>query len=414
MEYIFQKKQFVRDFISGLGKKWVIYPAAFFTAGSMGLLALGMVFYLREIFHASRTEIGLFASLWSLTYTIGCLSLGKLYMKISPRYLILAATFLATVFSLMMLTAPSIIYIFLFQGILGFSISLFWPPLTGWLTAGVEGVQLGKIMSGYNISWSLGTILSPFLAGFLSEINTVLPIYMSGFMMLINFFMVLAAVSLAPPVSKEKDKPVLSETSLETKLKVHREDETLLRYPAWTGVITCFIAAAVIFNIFPLYAKEALGFSKSSVGILLLIRALITTLAFIMLGKSSFWHFKAWQMIAGQALLLVCMGIMIYLSSFWLLAMDLSLIGVCIALGYFNSQFHGVAGSRDRSKRAAVHEALLSVGIVSGAVIGGMIYDFISMTAVYIFCVLCLLAGTLVQLILCAWVKRKERSALPL
>lgn len=408
MEYIFQKKQFVRNFISGMGKRWVIYPAAFLTACGMGLLALGMLFYLREIFHASRTEIGLFASLWSLSYTIGCLSLGRLYMRIKPRYMVITATFFMALFSLLMPLPSSILYIFLLQGLVGFSASLFWPPLTGWLSTGIEGVLLGKAMSGYNISWSLGAILSPFLAGLLSEINTVLPVYTSGFIMLMNFFILLCAIALAPAPKKKNETQAVTKTSQSIKVRPHREEETLLRYPAWVGVVTCFIAAAIIYNIFPLYAKEGLGFSKSSVGILLLIRAFITTLAFIMLGKSSFWHFKAWQMIAGQILLLACMGIMIYVSSFLLLAIDLSFIGICIALGYFNSQFHAVAGSRERSKRAAVHEALLSVGVVSGATVGGIIYDLASIKAVYLFCVICLLAGTFVQLFLCLWIKRKS------
>jgi len=47
----------------------------------------------------------------------------------------------------------------------------------GWLSHGIEGVKLGKVLSNYNFSWSIGTIISPFLTGLLSTISSSLPLF---------------------------------------------------------------------------------------------------------------------------------------------------------------------------------------------------------------------------------------------
>jgi predicted MFS family arabinose efflux permease len=86
--------------------------------------------------------------------------------------------------------------------------------------------------------------------------------------------------------------------------------------------------------------------------------------------------------------------------------MILSLIGLFFGAAYFNSQFHGVAGSVNRSARAGTHEVLLSLGIAIGSIGGGLIYQKFSMAAVYYICIGVLLAGLLTQNILCGRFKK--------
>ncbi|NQT12759.1 MAG: hypothetical protein HQ582_08420 [Planctomycetes bacterium] len=73
----------------------MIFPAAFLGSVAWGTLALGLVFYLREIYEATGSQIGAFVGLWYFCYILGCLLVRPLTDRIRPRYLLPAASFAA-------------------------------------------------------------------------------------------------------------------------------------------------------------------------------------------------------------------------------------------------------------------------------------------------------------------------------
>ena len=93
LQYISQRRQLIKSYYTGIGKTAVIFPSAFLVAVGAGLITLGIVFYLRDVFRASPSEIGLIAALWSLSYICGCLFIRPLFDRILPRHTIMIATF---------------------------------------------------------------------------------------------------------------------------------------------------------------------------------------------------------------------------------------------------------------------------------------------------------------------------------
>ena len=75
------------------------------------------------------------------------------------------------------------------------------------------------------------------------------------------------------------------------------------------------------------------------------------------------------------------------------------------------SVFHGVAGSVQRARRMAVHEALLNSGALVGAVGGGFFYERNGMPAVFIGFAVMLLATAAVQAALLAPLRRARLTA---
>lgn len=400
MNFIYLDIKPFADFINKSGKILLIYSLGFFGAAAGGLLALGMIFYLREFFGATQTEIGFFASLWSISYIVGCLSLKKVHGRYFPKNILLAvaASFLLIALSIALI--KSFILVFVLYAFLGLSTSLYWPVMTGWLSAGYEGTRLGKIMSGYNFSWSTGTIISPFLAGSLSEINTIYPIYAVCLIYAFNALLLLCSIFLVPAIMNDKSYLKVQGGKTESR-KGAKDESSPLRFVAWTGIIFAFISFAVIMNIFPIYGKEVLGIPKSTIGLLLLVRAFFTTLAFLIMGTTSFWQFNSLQMKCVTIGLALCMLCMNFFYTTIPILITLSLIGLCFGAAYFNSQFHGVAGSTNRSARAGTHEVLLSVGAIIGSIGGGLVYQKFSMHMVYYISIGTLLAGLLIQHILC-------------
>ena len=390
--YISQRRQLVRSFYTGIGKTAVIFPSAFLAAAGAGLVSLGIVFYMRDIFNASGSQIGFLVALWSLCYIAGCMFIRPLFSHILPRYTIVIATSCMCVFTLAICYLDSLIWVYIFYGLYGFATSLFWPLLMGWLSQKVEGIELSKTISKFNFSWSAGIIIGPFLAGYLSERGTELPIYYGSAIFLFTSFMIIGAILSLPRIREDIDtEPSPGSQSPE------KGRDTFIRYPAWVGLYTTYVIMGVILNIFPVSARADLFMRKSAIGLLLLSRALFATSGFIILGRTTFWHFKSLPMLLGQISLAILLILMVYTHSPLLLCLILGGIGLLLALSYTYSLFHGASGSTDRPKRMAIHESLLSAGLICGSAIGGVIYQRYSMDAVYWFCSAVVLTGVLIQ-----------------
>ena len=407
-KYIDRKFQIIKSFYTGIGKSSVLFPTSFLVALGHGIVTLGVIFYIREVFSATPSQVGYFTALWSLCYVAGCLFLRPLTNLVLPRYALMCATFLKSIFIVMIVLAKDITYAYIFYGFFGLSIVFFWPPLMGWLSHGVEGAQLGKLISKFNFSWSIGSIISPLLAGFLSQKNPVFPLY-AGVALFLSAGLLLAGASLTlPKIRLDKVVNLKKESSISGK-----DNSTPMRFPAWFGIFTTYTVIGIIVNIFPLFALDQIHMDKSTIGFLLQGRALFATFGFIVMGRTTFWHFRPAPMLLSQCALAVCVFLLRFISSVPSLGVVLGFMGLFMAFNYFNSLFHGVSGSINRSGRMAVHESLISSGLIVGSAVGGVLYQKFSMPLVYSFCTGFLLFGLLVQGFLSWWFMRKKIEKQP-
>ena len=393
--YISHRLQLIKSFYSGIGKSAVIYPSAFLVATGIGIVALGIIFYLKYVFGVEPSEIGILSALWSAFYVAGCLFVRPIFNKIVPRYLLIASTLIMGITVLTILPLKKIILIYYIYSFWGLTISLFWPSLNGWLSQGYEGQKLSKIMSGYNFSWSMGTIISPFLAGFLSSLNKSLPIIVGSILFFSTALILTGASFSLPKIKNDRWIEVISRSEAK-----RIDKSTPLRYPAWIGVFSTYVIIGIILNVFPMYAIQTLKLDEKSIGLILQQRAIFATIGFIILGKTTFWHFNWVQMIISQ----IFLGVVIYLLSFTTSNITISilfaLIGFITSLSYFNGVFHGVSGSPRRSTRMAINESLISTGQIVGSLSGSIIYESISMHIVYLFSSILVFSLTLAQLML--------------
>ncbi len=353
----------------------VLLPASFAANTGIGILNFSLVFYMRDQFSSSAAEIGWFSSVWAFSYFIGCIVLHRFSRRIGPRWSMTLAASGMVIFVLVMLNSGSSVLMFILYGLFGFITALFWPPLMGWLSEGFEGKDLNRIIGYFNLSWSMGLVVSPYLGGILLELRIGLPLVLAavlyGVLSVALFMIPLFFPSiLIHNRSKEKNLTVADKS-------------TPLRFTAWLGNFTAYVVFGVLLFVFPLYARELLGFSESSIGLLLLFRALFSTLVFIFAGKMSWWHFNKIFMVITQLMIILFSMFFTFSQSWIFFAVSLSLFGILFAVQYSSSIFHGVSGSVHREKRMAVHEAVLTVGVITGSIGGGEIYQRWGMAAVF-------------------------------
>ena len=389
----------------GIGKSALILPISLLFSIALGMTSFSMIFYARDVFQASAALIGWLAALPHLCYFAGCFLLQPLLRLLLPRHSLIGASASSTVLLVGILLSPSLVLVFVLYGLFGLSLSLFWPPLMGWLSFGKEDRTLNTALGRFNLSWSGGNIIAPFWAGYLLQRSIALPFQTAVLIMTVICLSVLIASLFVPGIRQDRQREVIRK-----KLTSATDQSTPLRFQAWIGLFASYVVLGITMSILPLFLREEIGFPETQIGLLLLIRALFSTLGFIVLGRLSFWHFKAWLMILCQGLIIVVVAVMIGLVTFRGFSLCLALFGILFALSYNNSLFHGVTGSLQRSTRMAVHEGLLTAGVVFGSSIGGILYQTGQFGGVLLFGNVVVAAGAVAQIALVFVFRRRIPS----
>lgn len=378
--------------------------AAFIGATAIGFVTLGIIFHARDELLASPTAVGWLSALWSLGYIVGCIGFTPFLQKYPPQRIVILSTLCMSFLFLIMASLPTVASLMVVFTAFGLTLSLFWPYLMGWLSTGHEGEALGRELSRYNMSWCSALIISPFLCGSLSEIDTRLPIWLAGGLMFGASVLLLSTAWLTRTTEREACLSSNPSTDLET-AKGHR---TRLRYAAWLGLLITFFGVGVLSAVFPMSARQDHGFSKTLVGGVLLVRSLFKVFGFMVLGKTHRWHFNATGLFVGQALGIGGFVVLWFATGIAGILAAMLLCGLGAALSYSYSMFHGVSGEERRSHAMAIHETLLAGGVVLGSALGGYLYERMGMASVYGLTIIFFTAALPIQAIITVWAKRTD------
>jgi len=394
-----------RALLANTGKEPVINLTAFLGTCALGLLQLGIIFHVREALNASPAVIGWLATIWIPGYVAGCLFIEPRLRRFPPRLPVLWATLtMGLTFGWMSIT-DSVSVLMSLSALYGVLLSLFWPFLMGWASSGHEGKSLGRTMAAYNLSWCSANIISLFFCGWLSERNTKWPLWGAAGLMLVAAILLRVASRIFPRIQSGQDHRTPSAGEVARPTSGRR---TRLRFAAWTGLTVMCFGLGVILAVFPVSARQDLGFSMFLVGNLMLVRSAFQGLSFMALGKTERWHFRATPMLAGQCLGAAGFLGLMFATGRYSVGLCLSACGVATALSIVYSMFHGVSGTSNRSQAMAIHEMVLSLGLWLGGVLGGMIYQSVGMRTVYALCLGVFLVALPVQIVIARWARRTE------
>lgn len=356
----------------------VFYTAAFLASVGLTGANLGIVFYAKDAFNPPPATMGWLAATWCITYAVACLGLRPLITRLAPIGELIASMAILTLVTMALRLAPSLALMFACYALFGLALAFYWPSLMGCLSAGREGRALATAMIRFNVSWCVGAILAPYLCGWLHERRSGLPLLVSSALFALTALLIYWKRHGAPDGGRGWTPARVAATE-----QPPSAPSTPLRYPAWTGLFASYFGQGVLLAVFPLIGRERYGMPESVIGLILLVRALGNTAGFLGLGALTFWHFRLAPMLVGQAV-----GVAGFLLMFWgcspvTLAVAFALVGLAHAMSYSASIFHGAAGSLNRPRRMAIHEACLSAGIVGGSIVGGAVYGAADFRPVY-------------------------------
>jgi len=391
------------QFLAKFQKSHLIMPIAFLNATAFSGINLAMIFHLRYRFDAGAGIIGLATALQWAAYLVGTLSLRPLTRILLPRYSLIISATAMTVLTVLVSQARTLPLAIAGLAAIGLSISLFWPPIMGWLSAGAEGAQLSRRIGRFNLSWSVGVILGPYLAGLLTEVSSRLPLYAGAVAFASVGLMTLAASLFMQSIRTDTHRDPPRNTAREP------DNSTPLRFPSWVGLIGAYALFGTLSVVFPLFARDQLAVRESLIGSVLLLRGFALAAGFVVAGRTVAWHFRRLPILVPIVVLIGTSIALAFSETLLGYALIIPLVGLAVAGTYSASVFHGVAGSAERARRMGVHEALLTVGFIVGALGGGTLYQRVGVRAVFVACAMLLTAVFAAQAVLLL----RQRRALP-
>ncbi|HUZ17857.1 MAG TPA: MFS transporter [Spirochaetia bacterium] len=370
----------LRIFTSAIGKQWIILPSAFFVAAACGMSAIGLLFYVRDVFGSPPAIVSVFAAVWTATYAASCLALRPISARLLPRHSLMIATGGTALSLLGILAAHSLAAAFLFYGLFGIALSFFWPPIMGWLSVGLEESALSRVIGRYNLAWSTGSIISPLLGGILYEQSRTLPLYVAFFLLAGTALFIIAASRFLPKIKGDIHREQLHSRSLAPL----PDSSSPLRVPARFVLFVTYFGFGIVANVLPLQLRDHMGMSEGAAGLMLLIRAAATTITFVVLARTVFWHFKRFWIVMAQVVVLVILALLSRTSTAVVYALSVVILGSVMGFVYNTSVFHGISGSQSRAGRMAMHESTLNSGAVVGSIVGGAIYQATSIGTAFL------------------------------
>ena len=375
----------------------VLFVASLFLSLASGMVNYALIFYVRDLFGADKTAVGLISSALTFSYFVGILVFLS-WKKPHPRFILWLAAWVMALCIVVYLCFPFWVVTFVFHAVFGLAMALFWPRIMGWLSWGVEGKDLGRTMGRFNFSWASGGILAPWLAGLLVEIDSRWPFYAAVALLALTGLLMPLGARLFPGV-RDRQVPANLEEEAESQ-------PTPLRHPARLGVAAAYFLTGALLFIFPAYAKETLGYSESLTGSFLLVRMAAATLGFELWGRRTFWHFRFWPLALGMASLIVLTLVFPAAAAAWQFYLLFAAVGLVFSFLYSFALFHGVAGSLHRERSMTIHEAVLNIGLFSGTALGGWTSQTWSMGTTFDLCALVAAVLLAVQFAQRAWRRR--------
>jgi DHA1 family multidrug resistance protein-like MFS transporter/DHA1 family quinolone resistance protein-like MFS transporter len=353
------------------------------------MINLALVFYLRENFSLSASAIGLALSYNQVSYCFFAILLSKKITEFKPRNVILVGLSGITLCIISMIFSSNYYLVLIAIILYGGFLSLVWPSIESWLARGKEESFLNKSMGIFNLSWSSGAAIATFLCGIFIEINLNLPFYFTAILLTLVIISLFIFTTIVPSLrASEAENEYIKRNNLV-------DNSTFLRYYCWIGIFVGYIVLGAISNIFPIYAKEVLNYSESTVGALLSIRGIVTCFTFYYLRKTDFWHFKFNMIVGIQIMIAFVVLASLAFNNIFTLSIFFFSFGLFFPFVYVMSIFHGASGAINRTRRMVIHEVLLSLGVVGGSFIGGILYDKFSynqmMLMFFFFIIVCAL-----------------------
>lgn len=347
----------------------------------MGFIAIPLY---AGLMGASVFQLGLFGTLFSLSYALCCSFSGSVSDRLGRRWVLIPGCLLTSLAFLGMGTIQTIFPLMLLNALVGVTAAFAWPTLMAWFGDAQGGKALDKGLGLFNAAMSLGMTIGPLMGGMLFELHPAWPFWIAG-------GLALPVPLLLAGVPSHREKRIrLARTP--GKPAVHPQIQRTFLQIGWMANFTGWFAHNTVRSLFPQLATN-LGMSPGLIGFLLSLLRLSQTATYVVMGRQDGWHFRlgpllSWQLLALPALLLIFWGV-----SALSFGVAFLLLGVLLGVTFQSSLYYSLQGGTETGKRSGWNESILAGGGLLGPFLGGLIGGPFGLQAPYLLCFLMMALG---------------------
>jgi MFS family permease len=360
-----------------------LYLIALAMNSATGVLVIAVPLYAIRL-GANALELGFLGMIGALAYTLACPLTGR-YSDRSvagdSRRMVGRRRSVVFCCSLLLFVDCGIFFVdnlgelYLLSITAYFCAAFFWPPIQAWIAELREASSLSKTLGNFNTAWSIGITIGPVIGGYLFAWDYRLPwCYAAA----INLFILLVIFNNVRGEEEVGSGETPSEIVLDKKNRIY------LPLALWANFV-CWFSLSNVQSIYPKLAVEV-GFSPPLIGFFLFLIGGTQTVFFVLLGRSSFWHYRIVPLVGAHAVAAVGMLCVYMTAAVPVLTIAFASLGVGLALSYFSSIYYSVAGVLQKGKRTGIHEFIVGSGFLLGPLAGGICAQYIALGAPFLIC----------------------------
>ena len=346
-------------------------------------------------------------------YVFFCILSGLIIDRLNPHKLLLISSaaqfFIVLVFFVTVwfgcknqLCVSPILILIILMAFTGVATAFFWPVIMGWISTGYEGVELSKRFGFYNITWGIASIILPIIAGYLVEVNYTLPVFAA---------VITSSLCFAAAVSgKYSGKAVITQRNQPDQINGDGVEyrKNAFVWMARIALLATSTCAGVFRGQVGILYKFELGFAESIYGWSVAIMCFFNIVAFYVMGKSHWWHYKKLPFAVGAAAILLSMLIILMSKNIAMQFLSAAFGGVCYGFAYTSHQYYSISGGKKRLALMAIHEIIIGAGISAGALFGGILSDTFGRYSPYKYACMFVSVAAIAQIVLWFSLRKKQ------
>jgi len=362
--------------------------AAFCMALAQNSWSVGLPFLVKGL-GGSDMQVSWCAALFMGVYCTLCVVGVRFVERLKARRLLLASSAILAVFFTGMTTlvfsvtrgseAPAtVLALIVLSALHGLFLAAYWPPLMGWVSLGRQGAGLSRRLARFNISWSSGAVLGPFIGGYLIEsswrawVSIVYAFFIGAFLLILRT----RPVPPAPAPTPAAD-PVADAAPTLHRPAASPATRSAFLWASRLGLMLSFVFIGIFRTHLPIVFKYELSYTESQFGTAVTLLALTNFAGFLILMRWNSWQHRAGLFLGAQGLLaLFFVGCLIArpVGAYYLVG---ALAGLACSFIYISHQFYASEATSNRSAAMAAHEALLGFGFMAGSMGAGWLSDHV-------------------------------------
>ncbi len=376
---------------------------------ALGMLAVSL---LATEIGSSDLELGIIGSAAAGIYALVVVSTGALSDRLGRKRVIITGTLLTGLSYALMPLSRAPIHMVLLMLVCGCGMASFWPVLEAWMTEEGGAEEIRKELGAFNVSWSVGVAIGPFIAGLIYARSSALAFVCAAAGMLA--VAALAALHRKPDAASIDTDGVQAAALDQTPAEPLEEPvRRSVLYAAWIANFASWFAISEIRVLFPKLGLD-LGMQPQMIGTIMLALGVALIVVFQVMGASRRWHNKAAPLLCSQALILILSLATAAVHSPLAFGLVFSGLGIGFGVTYSYSLYCSVVGSLNKGEASGRHEMVLGTGALLGPLIGGAAAEiFHAPRAPYLLAAGLMAAALIVEaIILLSWRTREAPDSL--